>query len=157
MNYKNYEVPSDLKFDTIDLERIKNLNFSLKIDKKYFADILEKPNEFTSVAVTCAIIVNQKDIFVNGKVYGKRSVMCARCNDMFTDEFEEPFNEILSTKEQIIDIMSVVLQTLALTENINYVCNARCQGLCDMCGVNKNKEKCSCTKEVFSPFAALKK
>lgn len=153
----NFEIPQDLKFYTIDLERLKKLNFSLKLDKKYFEDVLEKPNKITAVTVTCEATVNQKDIFINGKVDGKRTVICARCNEMFSDEFSEPFNEILSTDSEIIDIMSVVLQTLALTENINYVCKESCLGLCDMCGVNKNKEKCACKKEVFSPFAALKK
>ncbi len=152
-----YKVPQDLKFYTIDLERRKNFNFSLKLDKKYLEKVLQAPNKITAATVSCAITLNQKDIFVNGTISGERELECGLCLEKFKDKFTEEFNEILSTKEEIIDIMSIVLQTLALTESISYVCKETCLGLCDECGVNKNKQKCACVKERFSPFAALKK
>jgi len=157
MNNADYEVPQDLKFSTLDLTRLENLDFTLKLDKKYYENILEKPNKITSAVVSCSITVNQKDIFVNGSVSGGRELQCGRCLDFFKDEFKENFNEILSTKEEIIDIMNIVRETLALTDGIRFLCKETCKGLCDVCGVNKNKEKCDCVKENFSPFAALKK
>lgn len=150
-------MPSDLRFDSLDLKRRKRLSFSLRLDEKYFKDILEKPNRITSAVASADITVNQKDIFVNGKVSGSRALVCGRCNKEFNGTFEEPFSEILSTDSEIIDIMSIVNQALALTEEIRYVCKESCKGLCAKCGADLNEQKCGCKTERFSPFAILKK
>lgn len=157
MNNFEYDVPADLRIPVIDLIRSRKLAFSLKLDKKYFADVLELPNKITAAEADVSITLNQKDIFVNGSVRGRRELVCGRCLSKFTDVFNRDFSEVLHTDAQIIDIMSLVRESLLLTEDIRFLCKQDCKGLCDICGENKNITPCSCVKEVFSPFSVLKK
>ena len=71
-------------------------------------------------------------------------------------KFEEEFIETYSAQSEIIDIMLLVRQTLALTEDIQFLCSEDCKGLCSLCGKNLNEGPCQCQPEILSPFAALK-
>ncbi|WP_428897994.1 uncharacterized protein Dip518_000183 [Parelusimicrobium proximum] len=157
MTYNDYDVPESLRFKTIDILRMGKFQATVKIAPEVFADVLDKPNKITSAELKINMSVNKKDIIVFGEVSGGTELVCGRCLDVFKGKFTESFEEIYSTKLEIIDIMSVVVQTLALVENITFVCSDKCKGLCDECGVNKNKTACNCQKEIFSPFAVLKK
>ena len=75
---------------------------------------------------------------------------------MSAQEFSEEFIETYSTKTEIIDIISLVQQTLALTEEIRFLCKPDCKGLCPMCGQDLNTAQCGCKPECLSPFAKLK-
>ena len=52
--------------------------------------------------------------------------------------------------------MYVVKQTLALTEDIRFLCDPDCKGLCAQCGHDLNDGPCGCQPENLSPFAVLK-
>ncbi|MGB2579155.1 uncharacterized protein AAIR98_001074 [Elusimicrobium simillimum] len=156
MKYIDYDVPSDLIFRTIDIVRMKGLKCTVKLAPKDFENILNEPNYITSATVKLSFSLNQKEILVQGEVDGTLHLQCGRCLEFFDTGFHDEFIETYSTKLEIIDIMYQVVQTLALTENITFVCKDTCKGLCDMCGKNKNTEPCKCVKESYSPFAVLK-
>ncbi|ACC98211.1 hypothetical protein Emin_0656 [Elusimicrobium minutum Pei191] len=157
MNYADYDVPEDLVFRTKDIIRMKGLKCSAKLAPKDFENILSEPNKITSVKVNLNFSISQKDILVQGRVYGATKLQCGRCLDIFDGSFDEEFIETYSIKSEIIDIMYEVIQTLALIESITFVCDENCKGLCDQCGKNKNKENCGCVRQNFSAFAVLKK
>lgn len=154
--YRDYDVPADLKFKTADIIRMGGLECSSQISTKYFADLFTAPNKITEVTVKLSFSVADKEILVRGEATGMREVQCARCLKMTPQSFREEFVETYSTKSEIIDIMLLVEQTLALTEEIRFLCKPDCKGLCPICGQDLNSAKCGCKQERLSPFAELK-
>lgn len=154
--YQNYDVPEDLKFRTQDILRNGGLNCSAKVAPKYFDTLFTPPNKITQVQVELEFWPTGKDITIRGRVWGKRTVRCDRCLKHTEQNFEENFLETSSAASEIIDIMSFVRQTLALTEDIQFLCSPDCKGLCAQCGKNLNEGACNCKPEILSPFAALK-
>lgn len=154
--YRDYDVPQDLKFKTADILRMGGLECSAQLSPKYFEQVFTDPNKITAVTVEISFSVADKNILVRGRVWGKRDVQCARCLKMAAQNFEEEFVETYSTKSEIIDIMLLVEQTLALTEEIRFLCKPDCKGLCPVCGQDLNAAQCGCKPECLSPFAELK-
>ena len=154
--YQEYDVPQDLQFKTADILRIGGLDCTAQLSTKYFEDVFSAPNKITKVAVSLSFSVASKEILVRGSVKGERLIQCARCLKMSTQPFAEEFIETYSTKQEIIDIISVVRQTLALTEDIRFLCSPDCKGLCPTCGRDLNDGPCGCKPANLSPFAALK-
>ena len=155
-NYADYDVPQNLKFKTLDIIRMGGLNCTAQIPAENFAGVLQAPNQITKAAVELCFSLANKDIIVTGKISGEREVQCARCLRRVTQPFSETFCETYSTKLEIIDIMYVVVQTLALTEDIRFLCAPDCKGLCSRCGKDLNEGPCGCQEESFSPFSVLK-
>ena len=154
--YKEYDVPQDLQFKTADILRMGGLDCTAQLSPKYFEDVFAAPNKITKVSVALAFSVASKEILVRGKISGEREVQCARCLKMVTQPFAEEFLETYSNKLEIIDIMLIVRQTLALTEEIRFLCQPDCKGLCAQCGKDLNAGPCGCQPVNLSPFAALK-
>lgn len=50
-----------------------------------------------------------------------------------------------------VDLTGSVEEAIFLTIPLNPLCRDDCQGICAVCGVNKNLEKCHCQKEVIDP------
>ena len=154
--YKDYDVPQDLQFKTADILRMGGLDCTAQLSPKYFEDIFAAPNQITQVKVSLRFSVASKEILVQGNIAGKRLVQCARCLKMTEQAFAEDFLETYSNKSEIIDIMLLVRQTLALTEEIRFLCKPDCKGLCPQCGQDLNVAPCKCKPVNLSPFAELK-
>lgn len=154
--YQDYDVPQDLRFSTDDILRAGGLNCAAKLSPQYFEDIFTPPSKITEVRVDLQFLLTGKEILARGTIFGKRDIQCARCLRETTQDFSEEFMESYSMKDEIIDIMLLVRQTLALTEDIQFLCKDTCKGLCSLCGQDLNKKQCGCTPESTSPFAALK-
>ena len=154
--YRDYDVPQDLKFKTADILRMGGLECSAQLSTKYFANVFTAPNKITAASVEISFSVADKTMLVRGRVWGKREVQCARCLQITQQDFNEEFVETYSTKSEIIDIMLLVEQTLALTEEIRFLCKPDCKGLCPVCGQDLNAAECGCKPERLSPFAELK-
>ena len=155
-NYADFDVPQDLKFNTRDLIRLGNFNCTAQLKVQMLEGVLQAPNKIAKAGVELAFSVTSKDIIVTGQISGEREVECARCLKRVLQPFSEKFTETYSTKQEIIDIMYVVLQTLALTEDIRFLCSENCKGLCPHCGHDLNGGPCGCKPENLSPFAVLK-
>lgn len=155
-NYADFDVPQNLKFKTHDIIRLGNFNCTAQIAAENFAGVLQAPNKIIKAAVELSFSVTPKDIIVAGQISGLREVECARCLKHVTQPFSADFTQTYSTKLEIIDIMYVVVQTLALTEEIRFLCAPTCKGLCPRCGRDLNDGPCGCKPENLSPFAVLK-
>ncbi len=154
--YQDYDVPHDLRFKTIDIVRMGGLKCSCVVDANYLDGLFEAPNRIIKATVELSFSVASNEILVLGKVQAQREVQCARCLKMTQQPFAEEFTESYSNKQEIIDIMYLVRQTLALSEEIRFLCKPDCKGLCSMCGQDLNVAPCKCQPENLSPFAALK-
>ncbi len=154
--YAQFDVPQDLKFKTHEIIRMGGLTCSAHIPAQQFAGVLEAPNQITRAQVALTFRVAGKDVFVTGQISGTRRVQCARCLRQVEQPFAADFSETYSTKAEIIDIMYMVRQTLALTEEIRFLCKPDCKGLCAHCGKDLNEGPCGCKPENLSPFSVLK-
>jgi len=154
--YAQYDVPQNLQFKTADIIRMGGLECFSRLRPADFEGIFAPPNKITRVNITLSFSVATNEILVRGKIEGEREIECARCLTLAKQPFNEEFVETYSTKAEIIDIMLLVKQTLALTEDIRFLCSPDCKGLCPQCGQNLNTGKCTCEPENLSPFAVLK-
>jgi uncharacterized protein len=57
----------------------------------------------------------------------------------------------LSPRASTLDLSDAVREELILGVDRYVVCDAGCQGLCPLCGVNRNQETCDCTLEAPDP------
>ncbi len=75
------------------------------------------------------------------------------------EEVEVPPNELNVGyySGQGIDLAEVVSEQVILCVPMKVICRGDCQGLCPVCGANRNRETCGCTKpQGESPFAQLR-
>jgi len=54
-----------------------------------------------------------------------------------------------------IDIFGILQQQLYLSMPVKCLCKESCLGLCSRCGQDLNLERCHCSQDSSSPFAAL--
>ena len=155
-NYENYEIPKNLIFKTRDILDMHGLACAAQLNPADFKDALTKPAQIKKISLRLKFSVLSKEILTQGEFFGAAKVQCSRCLEMFDKNFAEEFTSLSSLKDEIIDIMSIVRQNLALFEGIQNLCSEDCKGLCAVCGVNKNKISCACKEQTLSPFACLK-
>ncbi|MDR0734385.1 MAG: DUF177 domain-containing protein [Elusimicrobiota bacterium] len=155
-NYQNYDIPQDLIFKTRDILDMEGLQCSLALNPADFADISRPPAKIKNARLKLRFSAMPKEILAQGEISGKISVQCSRCLKMFDSNFSEDFTRLFPTKEEIIDIMYMVKETLALLENIQNICSSGCKGLCGICGCDRNKVQCSCRPPAANSFASLK-
>lgn len=93
---------------------------------------------------------------------------CARCGEPFKSAYAFPVKERFTksgaqTEEDVysylgdkLDLTQAVMDNFYLHLPLADVCRADCRGLCPVCGVNLNRETCTCQpQEGEGPFAAL--
>ena len=156
MDYKNYEIPKNLRFKMEDILALKGFEGSFLADVKDFADIFPKEEKLKKITLKLKMSVLSKDILVKGEVAGILEVPCSRCLSRFDKNFKEEINALTSKRDKIIDIMYITRQILPLVVGIQDLCSKDCKGLCPICGTNLNEGQCKCKEEKFSPFACLK-
>lgn len=154
--YAQYDVPQNLQFKTADIVRMHGLVCSAQVAAEQLKGLLSAPHQLVWARISLTFSVATNEILVRGEIDGVREIECARCLTRTLQPFSEQFLETYSIKSEIIDIMSLVKQTLALTEDIRFLCKPDCKGLCAMCGKNLNEGPCSCEPDNLSPFAVLK-
>ena len=119
------------------------------------------------------------EIRVHGRLGTRLKANCDRCLTAVEfaverdfDLFYRPMAEIARDEEievpedesevgfytgEGIDLRDLVVEQVILALPMKIVCQAMCQGLCPVCGTDRNKEKCKCPElPKESPFASLK-
>ncbi|MCR5504445.1 MAG: DUF177 domain-containing protein [Elusimicrobiaceae bacterium] len=156
MDYKDFEIPKNLKFKMEDIIALKGFEGSFLANVKDFADIFPEEEKLKKITLKLKMSVLSKDILIKGEVSGILEVPCSRCLKRFEKPFKEEINTLTSKRDKIIDIMYITRQTLPLVVGIQDLCSENCKGLCPICGTNLNEKQCNCEEEKFSPFACLK-
>ena len=95
--------------------------------------------------------------------------VCARCNELFAEPFRCTFSERFVRKAELdpesddyayegstLEMDDAVMDNVLLALPLISVCSEDCKGLCPVCGVNRNRQECSCkAEEKRNPFAVL--
>jgi len=147
--------------------------------------ILEGMNisPLTSLLLTSAeltLSVENGDIFAEGSFEAKGEAACDRCSDPVPARFGKSFHTVLvphgDEQEALgpvelhaedlevgyydgkgVEINDIFWEQVALELPVKVVCSEECKGICQMCGVNRNRESCSCEADGDpGPFDVLK-
>ena len=166
-----------LLFDTAGLREsggIACLQGSLPLDSYQVGD-----RAFTleqGLAYDLQVISANAGCVVSGQVSARIQGECSRCLEpacalvegpvecwclLAPPDPEEDLEEdeyLLIGEDGVIDLGDACLAALVLETPVSVLCDPDCQGLCPQCGVNLNKEQCSCgtAPDPDSPFAVLK-
>lgn len=129
---------------------------------------------------TVSLAKHGHDILVRGRLEGELGLACGRCLEPFSLPVETDFDlllvpapqaagpeeEELSAQEldldfysgETVDLEAIVREQIILMVPLKPLCQEDCQGLCPVCGANRNRETCSCQVENSGPlFAQLAK
>lgn len=142
------------------------------IDFTYHKESLVYDNEpakvLEPIKVSGTVSVQGEFIDVKLSIKAKLEIICSRCLETYEREIDILIDEMISKDEEeghnIIIINDNVLDLKEVAENSIYLelpfkklCNEDCKGLCQSCGVNLNKETCSCEDLDIDPrLAGLK-
>ncbi|MDO4565623.1 MAG: DUF177 domain-containing protein [Clostridia bacterium] len=113
------------------------------------------------VRVEGGYVFDGKAFSVFGRVDAELNSICARCNESFIEpvsfEFSERFvrsgaafsdEDAYEYAGDRLEISRAVMDNLLLQLPIASVCKEDCCGLCRICGINLNRERCSCEHEL---------
>lgn len=107
---------------------------------------------------------------VEGTLQFEGTAMCSRCLQSFTvsreikfaEEFVRGFDRSeddssFGFQGDIIDLTECLSEQIVLSLPMRFLCREDCQGICQICGVNLNSQKCSCSDEkIDARFELLK-
>jgi uncharacterized protein len=126
---------------------------------------LHGPIEISGEAVN-----NGRFIAVTGAIDATARLVCTRCLADFTSQVSVPFSETYREggdsddqdatifQGDELDLAEPVREALVMAEPLKALCREDCQGLCPVCGVNRNETPCACSAAVIDPrLAALAK
>ena len=72
-------------------------------------------------------------------------------------EVSDDESEVCFYSGEGIEVDDFVTEQVILSAPMKIVCRAACLGLCPVCGVDRNLQKCQCSdRRIDSPFASLK-
>ncbi len=86
--------------------------------------------------------------YINLNIVGvsEKKVICTRCLETEVSPYKVSFSHQVKITDELeeIDIVDLVRQEIILGIGIRQLCSQDCQGLCSVCGGNKNRGECRC-------------
>lgn len=102
---------------------------------------------------------------VEATVKADVELICARCLEHYPYTLEVVFTENYTRSEpeegfrhfsgDEIPLDEAVLEGLNLSMPLRGFCREDCQGLCPLCGINRNQSSCGCKEETLDPRMAV--
>ncbi|MEW6508113.1 MAG: DUF177 domain-containing protein [Bacteroidota bacterium] len=160
---------------------IKYTNFSNGIHQIIFDEPVEKVGLeelfFGNVYVDCKMDKSNHQIVLNCDAVVKSKMICDRCNSECITELNSNFQmsyifskgpkvsedynvKYLSADQDKIDISKDVCEYTELSIPMKKLCREDCKGLCPVCGINLNTDKCDCrivkSNDIWEPLKKLK-
>ncbi|MBI2069974.1 MAG: DUF177 domain-containing protein [Elusimicrobia bacterium] len=135
------------------------LSFSGPIEEtKSFAEDIASPTARLNERLEAEfeISIGSKELLLLGQIEGGFKLVCSRCGDEFEQSFTQELEETYPLSAPEIDVGEQIRQALVLVLPVKPLCRGDCRGLCPTCGVNRNKEACSCRPAISNPFGKLK-
>ena len=119
-------------------------------------NITEADLPLTGTVTVKGTISNAGDVLLlEAMVEAMVNRTCGRCLKAFTGENIE--NDAFIYESDIVDLTEPIRESLLLAEPLQALCRIDCQGLCPVCGADRNKGDCGCDTTTVDPrLAALK-
>lgn len=153
----------------------KNIDFSFEFFPECLdvTTVFEKPANVNGRVFekAAASYGSESLVMLEISLSGEYNTACARCLEEINVPYDikteyavannlqnEEEDGILFAKSGILDIGEVADALFSINFPAKHLCKEECKGLCQGCGVNLNKEKCTCTQKNIDPrLAVLKK
>ena len=137
------------------------------------------PSQEGPLRAHLAISRHGNEVLVRGEVAVEVGLECARCLRSFSTAVESALETYLEeakgrgddeggdlTEEEtdiellekgVIDLRTMIAEQIHLSLPVKPLCEEDCRGLCSRCGIDLNKETCSCVGDEIDPrWEALK-
>ncbi|MCC7008354.1 MAG: DUF177 domain-containing protein [Acidobacteria bacterium] len=104
----------------------------------------------TTIATDCSRCLEPFEILVDAPI---DSIFLPAAENVAGDD-EQVASEDLGVsyyREDVIDLGEVVREQCYLALPMKPLCRADCLGLCPVCGINRNRESCTCQVEWVDP------
>ena len=110
----------------------------------------------------------KEGILVQSTLHAGVEVECYRCLDPVAIDSLIEVEELFATNDEleaefrihddaIMDMAPLLRAELLINTDQRVLCHQDCKGLCPDCGINRNRETCTCAEDKIDPrFAALK-
>jgi uncharacterized protein len=148
-----------------------------RIDRRLAPEAVAQPDDDFRVTSPVQLEVEvRKDkdkVRLVGKVQAALELDCGRCLDAFPLAVDSRFDLLFLPqaantglpeqevqdadvgvsyyRDDVIDLADVVREQLLLAMPMKPLCRSDCQGLCPVCGINRNRETCQCQAEWVDP------
>lgn len=134
--------------DGLDAEGVA---FVEMVDTEYGIDI--SVDFEAEVFLTCSRCLDE----YSEKQIINHQIIIARTSDGWEVDDETLEMNIVDLEQSTFDLRELLRQLLIERQEMRPLCREDCKGLCPICGVNLNHEKCDCVVEVVDPrWAKLK-
>lgn len=122
--------------------------------------------QLSQLAGSVQLTRTPQGLYVAGRLQAAHTAECVRCLAPVPVTLEADIAELYSlaadgdseftiSDSALLDLAPLVRELLVLDKPTHPLCHADCKGLCPQCGINFNKEACSCTTETLDPRLAL--
>ena len=134
-------------------------------------EVLNDPVHFVDIRIAGNVLYTQGSrISLKAEVTSQADTRCSRCLepvrvpvkavvDAQFDRTPDPGDpDLYGYEASTIELTDAVRDALLLELPLRVLCSEDCKGLCPVCGINLNRETCTCQEgaEVTNPFSALK-
>ncbi len=142
----------------------KDFDYSFTPDYSLSDDFsLSSPIDFKGTVKNSAGIVT-----IEGIAHFTANVICSRCAEEFSKDFEvkiehtlvselqnEDNDEFYLVEDKQLDLDALICEDTILSLPFVFLCKEDCKGICSQCGKNLNDGACGCKKPVDPRMAAL--
>ncbi len=131
----------------------------------------------TSLEVELRYYRTAADLFFDGRLSGQLRGVCGRCAEEYKFDLDQPFEFVLipvaakagRKAEELhrddlalsyysgdeVDLSPLIAEQVILALPTRPLCDDSCRGLCGVCGINLNREACSCASPTGDPRMAV--
>ncbi len=160
----------------LDIDRQEHGRTELDISGSLSLDIGEGCPDTAQLQGVLAVDNLESRFLLNGSLMASGDALCGRCLETFNFEWKVPVDIMVLLRQERnqdpdeghgktiglhqslgeVDLGPTLTECLVLAYPITTVCREDCQGICASCGIDRNKQSCSCKDEDFDPrWAAL--
>lgn len=113
------------------------------------------------------LFISNRSVIIRGRIVTVAKMSCSRCTEPFDHPIDIDFKSVLTRDEvgekeveltrkemeytffsgEKVDLGNIVTEQISLNLPVKPLCRDDCLGLCAVCGVNRNLEKCDCKED----------
>lgn len=157
-----------LKWKDIVAKQGKAVKVEEQLDMSSYMKDTKDLVRIEPIKVDLSAVYTSGLVEVKGHLHTDATLQCSRCLRTFVTHMDVPFQEMYSDIPQTtlddedihlitgneIDLMPEVEQNFMLAIPYIPTCSEECQGLCPVCGINRNEAACQCKQEKIDPRLA---
>lgn len=99
-----------------------------------------------SICLKCKFFRAGEKIVIETLVTTQREIVCSRCLDSVRQANEQNFKNTYKVSElgECLEVDNDIRENILLNFPMKVLCKEDCKGVCPLCGVNLNNQKCNC-------------